>query len=183
MSWSFDQLLIRLPNFRQRNPLKRWKEIRDIYARYAIIFMKMNMKWVSVQLAHGLLQSGQKAYSDKTPGAFLRSAAIDTGKGSMENIRRREGNFMGDTRHLKLVPFAGAGIEKVGEHRDALPRFKGLVLSLTGDGLDCLNRISRQEMEKASPDYAQIDEYFLLHHYLAFIKRLCQKGQIDSIEE
>ncbi len=90
---------------------------------------------------------------------------------------------MEETRHLKLVPLARGGIEKVGEHRDALPRFKGLVLSLTGDALDCLNRISRQEMEKASPEYALIDEYFLLHHYLGFIKRLCHKGQIDSSEQ
>jgi hypothetical protein len=90
---------------------------------------------------------------------------------------------MEETRHLKLVPLTGAGIEKVREHRDDLSRFKGLVLSLSGDALDCLNRISRQELEKPSPEYALIDEYFLLHHYLGFIKRLCQKGQIDSIEE
>jgi hypothetical protein len=90
---------------------------------------------------------------------------------------------MEETRHLKLVPPAGVGIERFREHRNDLSRFKGLVRSLTGDALDCLNRISRQEMEKPSPEYALIDEYFLLHHYLGFIKRLCQKGQIDSIEE
>ena len=93
------------------------------------------------------------------------------------------GNFMEKAKHLKLVPPAGVGIEEVGKHMDALSRFKGLILSLNGEALDCLNRISRREMEKASPAYELIDEYFLLHHYLAFIKRLCQKEVIDRIQE
>jgi hypothetical protein len=97
--------------------------------------------------------------------------------------KEKGGNLMEETRHLKLVPLAGVGIEKIGERMDALSRFKGVILSLTGEALGCLNRISRQEMEKTSPEYSLIEEYFLLHHYLAFIKRLCQKGQIDSIEE
>jgi hypothetical protein len=38
--------------------------------------------------------------------------------------------------------------------------------------LDCLNRISSQEMAKKSPSPPLLEEYCLLHHCLDFVKRL-----------
>ena len=75
---------------------------------------------------------------------------------------------------LKVVPPSEKKVDQVDAHLDPVNRFKGTVLNLTESALDCLNRISQQEMQKDSPSSTLMEEYFLLHHYLDFIKRLCQ---------
>jgi hypothetical protein len=81
---------------------------------------------------------------------------------------------MEETHFLKLVYPSKKGIDKANSHLDPLRLFKGVVLNLNEDALSCLNRISRQEMQRDSPTPTLMEEYFLLHHYLDFIKRLCQ---------
>jgi hypothetical protein len=81
---------------------------------------------------------------------------------------------MDETYYLKLVPSPKKEEEEVSPHLDSLNRFKKLVLNLSESALECLNRISRREMEKDSPSPSLMEEYFLLYHYLDFIKRLCQ---------
>jgi hypothetical protein len=49
-----------------------------------------------------------------------------------------------------------------------------VALNLTEGALGCLNRISQGETQKESPSPTLMEDYFLLHHYLDFIKRLCQ---------
>jgi hypothetical protein len=87
---------------------------------------------------------------------------------------------MEETRFLKLVPPAKKEESKVDDHSDPLFRFKGVVLNLTESALDCLNRISQQEMQKNSPSPNLMEEYFLLHHYLNFIGRLCRNKKDSS---
>jgi hypothetical protein len=75
---------------------------------------------------------------------------------------------------LKLVLPPKGKDSQTSSESDPLRRLKGVVLNLTESALDCLNRISRKEMQKESPSPKLMEEYFLLHHYLDFIKRFCQ---------
>ena len=81
---------------------------------------------------------------------------------------------MEETRFLKLISPSKKEIDKKNLHSDPLSPFKGVVLNLNESALSCLNRISQQEMRKDSPSAKLMEEYFLLYHYLDFIKRLCQ---------
>jgi hypothetical protein len=81
---------------------------------------------------------------------------------------------MEETPHLKLVPSPKKETTQTDQPLDPFARFKGVVLNLTQSALDCLNRISQQEMEKDSPSPTLMEEYSLLHHYPDFIKRLCE---------
>jgi len=78
------------------------------------------------------------------------------------------------TRFLKGAPPPKKEVDQVNPRLDPLDRFKGIVLNLIKSTSDCLNRISQREMQKDSPSPTLMEEYFLLHHYLDFIKRLCQ---------
>lgn len=82
---------------------------------------------------------------------------------------------MNETGFLKLVLPPEKAVEKGEHHSDPLFRFSQVVLNLTSSALDCLNRISRREMEKDSPSFALLEEYHLLHHYLEFTERLCRE--------
>lgn len=86
---------------------------------------------------------------------------------------------MEETRPLKLLPRAQQQDSHADDPSDPLVRFKGVVRNLAESALDCLNRISRQEMQKDPPSSTLMEDYFLLQHYLGFIKRLC-RGKKDS---
>lgn len=75
---------------------------------------------------------------------------------------------------LKLLPPSKKETAERSPHLDPLVRFKGVVINLTQDALECLNRISQKEMGKNPPSPALMEEYFLLHHYLDFIRKLCK---------
>ena len=81
---------------------------------------------------------------------------------------------------LKVVPSSKKEADQVDLHLDPIGRFKGTVLNLTESALSCLNRISQQEMQKDSPSATLMEEYFLLHHYLDFIERLCREKKDSS---
>jgi hypothetical protein len=68
---------------------------------------------------------------------------------------------MDETRLLRLVSPPREETPEVSRSSDTLLRFRGLILNLTESALTCLNRISAH-----------------LHHYLDFIRRLCQ-GKFD----
>jgi hypothetical protein len=84
------------------------------------------------------------------------------------------------TRFLKAVPPSHKEVDQVDLHLDPIGRFKGTVLNLTESALSCLNRISQQEVQKDSPSAILMEEYFLLHHYLDFIERLCREKKDSS---
>ncbi len=86
---------------------------------------------------------------------------------------------MEETRLLRLLSSPEKEERQVADRLDPLVRFKGVVLNLTESALDCLNRISQREMQKDSPSPTLMEDYFLLHHYLDFIERLC-RGKKDS---
>lgn len=83
---------------------------------------------------------------------------------------------------LKVVPPSKKEVGEVSPHLDPLDRFKGMVLNLTESASDCLNRISQREMQKDSPSPSLMEEYFLLHHYLDFIERLCQHKSVYYLD-
>jgi len=85
---------------------------------------------------------------------------------------------MDETRFLKLISSLKKEKTEVSHHTDPLFRFKRVVLNLTESALASLNRISAQEMGKGSPSASLMEEYYLLHHYLDFIRRLC-RGKSD----
>jgi hypothetical protein len=81
---------------------------------------------------------------------------------------------MEETHFLKLILPAKKEESQDNHPLGPLDRFKGMVLNLTESASDCLNRISQREMQKVSPSATLMEEYFLLHHYLDFIKRFCR---------
>jgi hypothetical protein len=85
---------------------------------------------------------------------------------------------MDEIRFLRLIPPTKKEESKVDHHLDPLDRFKGTVLNLTESAFVCLNRISQREMQKDSPSPSLMEEYFVLHHCLDFIKRFC-KGNAE----
>jgi hypothetical protein len=88
--------------------------------------------------------------------------------------------LMDDKNHRsKVIPLVKKELDQNRPHLDPLDRLKGTVLNLTESATECLNRISQREMQKESPSPTLMEEYYLLHHYLDFIKRLCQ-GKRDS---
>ena len=87
---------------------------------------------------------------------------------------RGGGDFMEETDFLKVVYPSQKGADDDNRHFNPLGLFKGVVLNLNEGALSCLNRISHQEIQKGSPSPTLMEEYSLLHHYLDFIKRLCQ---------
>jgi hypothetical protein len=89
------------------------------------------------------------------------------------------------SRFLKVIPPSKTSkkeADPIGLHLDPLDRLKGTVLNLTENALSCLNRVSQREMQKDSPSSTFMEEYFLLHHYLDFIERLC-RGKKDISSE
>jgi len=52
-----------------------------------------------------------------------------------------------------------------------LEDFKAVVGSLTEDALKVMNRISAKEMIKPEPNAELVEEYYLLFHYLDYLKR------------
>ncbi len=82
---------------------------------------------------------------------------------------------MEEPYYLKLVSPAQKQNDLESPQLDPLTRFKKVVLNLIDNTLLCLNRIAQGEMEKESPSPSLMDEYFLLYHYIDFIKRLCEK--------
>jgi hypothetical protein len=87
---------------------------------------------------------------------------------------------MDKTDYLKLISPPKKEVDQKSSHSDPLTRFRGVVLNLTESALDCLNRISQQEVQKKSPSPNLMEEYSLLHHYLDFLRRLCESKKDSS---
>lgn len=56
-----------------------------------------------------------------------------------------------------------------------LERFKAVTKDITEKALEIVNRISVNEMSRPQPKAEVVEEYYLLHHYLDFLKRLVSK--------
>ncbi len=52
-----------------------------------------------------------------------------------------------------------------------LEDFKAVVRSLTEDAVKVINRIAAHEMSKPEPNAELVEEYYLLFHYLDYMKR------------
>lgn len=89
---------------------------------------------------------------------------------------------MNEIPFLKLIPPTPKKGDPESSLSDPLNRLKGVVLNVTESALDCLNRVSQQEAQKKSPSSNLMEEYFLLHHYLDFIRRLCERKKDSSSE-
>jgi hypothetical protein len=84
------------------------------------------------------------------------------------------------TSFLKVILPSKREVDQINPRLDPLDRFNGIVLNLIKSTSDCLNRISQREMQKDSPSPTLMEEYFLLHHYLDFIERLCRENKDSS---
>jgi hypothetical protein len=58
------------------------------------------------------------------------------------------------------------------ENPDYLEDFKAVARNLTENALKIVNRISANEMSKPEPKAELVEDYYLLFHYLDFIKQL-----------
>jgi len=58
-----------------------------------------------------------------------------------------------------------------GEKKDPLERFKAVTRDLTEKALEIVNRISVDEMSKPEPQTELVEDYYLLFHYLDFLRR------------
>ncbi|MGB9700606.1 MAG: hypothetical protein ACPL5I_14615 [Thermodesulfobacteriota bacterium] len=84
---------------------------------------------------------------------------------------------MEEKQLFKIIPLPKGPINKARPAPDQLVRFSGVILNLTSHALDCLQGLTRREMEKKNPSVKVLEEYYLLYHYLDFMKRLClEKG-------
>lgn len=78
---------------------------------------------------------------------------------------------MEDAIYLKIVKPIRS---KEDEPRlDPLKRFKGVVLNITENTIGCINRLMQLELEKRSPSPDVLEDYYLVLHYLCFLKNLC----------
>jgi len=57
------------------------------------------------------------------------------------------------------------------EKPQVLEDFRAVVRSLTENALKVMNRISAKEMSKPEPNAELVEEYYLLFHYLDYLKR------------
>ena len=81
---------------------------------------------------------------------------------------------------LKLIQNAAIEPNKLldKEEKDPLLEdFKAVVRSLTEDALKVINRIAANEMSKPEPNAELVEEYYLLFHYLDFLKRLASSKE------
>jgi len=58
------------------------------------------------------------------------------------------------------------------EKKDQFERFKAVTRDLTEKALEIVNRISVNEMSKPEPQTELVEDYYLLFHYLDFLRRL-----------
>ena len=58
-----------------------------------------------------------------------------------------------------------------GKTPDASERLKAVVKDLTEKALEIVNRISAGEMSKSEPKAELVDDYYLIYHYLDYLKR------------
>jgi hypothetical protein len=57
------------------------------------------------------------------------------------------------------------------ENLHLLEDFKAVVKNLTENALNVLNKMGANEMSKSEPNAELIEDYYLLFHYLDFLKR------------
>lgn len=64
---------------------------------------------------------------------------------------------------------------------DPLKRFKGVVLNITENAIECVNRLVQLELEKRSPSPDILEDYHLIQHYSAFLKNSVPMGKLFPI--
>lgn len=84
---------------------------------------------------------------------------------------KKEDHLMEDNIYLKVVkPIKREENEPC---LDPLRRFKGVVLNITENAIECINRLMQLELEKRTPSPDVLEDYYLIQHYLCFLKNLC----------
>lgn len=76
---------------------------------------------------------------------------------------------------LRLVKMEGKeSTRDIDQEKTQFPleRFKAAVRDLTEKALEIVNRISINEVNKPKPKVELIEDYYLLYHYLDFLKKL-----------
>lgn len=81
---------------------------------------------------------------------------------------------MKDISYLKLLRPLKEKPPRTNLQSDPSYRLKKVILNLIENAIICLNRIVQKELEKPSPSASLMEDYYLLSHYLGFIKRICE---------
>lgn len=55
-----------------------------------------------------------------------------------------------------------------------LLRFKAITENIVQNALMTLDELSAEEMQREKPSPSRIEKYYLLHHYLDYLERLCE---------
>lgn len=55
-----------------------------------------------------------------------------------------------------------------------LLRFKAISENIVQNALMTLDELSAEEMQREKPSPSRIEKYYLLHHYLDYLERLCE---------
>jgi hypothetical protein len=79
---------------------------------------------------------------------------------------------MGELRVVKTEELAQSHYRSGVEKPSQLGRFKAVTRDLTEKALEIVNRLSANEMSKPEPQAELVEDYYLLYHYLDFLKRL-----------
>ena len=58
--------------------------------------------------------------------------------------------------------------------RRRLLRFKAVTGNIVENALNTLDEICAEEMQGENPSPPRLEKYFRLHHYLDYLKRLCE---------
>ena len=88
--------------------------------------------------------------------------------------------YLGETRGIKGMD-SNKGQRKIQEPRvyhaeetfsraRELFRFKAITNNLVQETLMSLEEMSAEEMQRGKPSQSRIEEYYLLHHYLDYLK-------------
>lgn len=90
---------------------------------------------------------------------------------AMDVTREREEFSMEKLRLVKVEKIEPIRDIDQGKASDPLVRFKAVTRDLTEKALEIVNRISANEMSKPKPQTELVEDYYLLYHYLDFLKR------------
>ena len=63
--------------------------------------------------------------------------------------------------------------ERFSKARELL-RFKAVTKDIVQNALKIINEISAEEMQGENPSPSRIEKYYLSHHYLDYLDRLCE---------
>lgn len=92
----------------------------------------------------------------------------------MKLAEAREIRGMDSTKQCKIQKFTVYQAEERFSRARELLRFKAVTRDIVQNVLKIINEISAEEMKRENSSPSRIDKFYLLHHYLDYLKRFCE---------